>query len=131
MLRHSLATGFRLKLMIVLLLGAIALAAPAVTPDPAAADEQGCQNVGIDTNRTLKRGSRGVDVAHAQCLLNSVTSGDGRDIAVDGIFGKETRKDVKQVQRNAGLKVDGIIGTCTWGLLHGDPIPEACFPGGV
>lgn len=35
-------------------------------------------------------------------------------VAVDGKFGKETQKAVKQYQKNNKLLVDGCVGLCTW-----------------
>lgn len=37
-----------------------------------------------------------------------------------GIFGSETERAVKELQRNAGLDPDGIIGVYTWGVLNSD-----------
>ena len=42
---------------------------------------------------------------------------------VTGIFGKITRAAVRDFQTNAGLKVDGAIGTATWkALLRYEPV---------
>ncbi len=37
---------------------------------------------------------------------------------VDGIFGRRTRKAVKQLQRDNGLKVDGKVGKNTWAVIN-------------
>jgi peptidoglycan hydrolase-like protein with peptidoglycan-binding domain len=39
-------------------------------------------------------------------------------VAVDGDFGTETEKGVREFQRMAGLKVDGKVGTETWRALQ-------------
>ena len=50
-----------------------------------------------------------VDVTNLQEQLNE----NGQDIAVDGINGKDTKKGVKDVQKSAGIKEDGIVGDDT------------------
>ena len=48
------------------------------------------------------------------------------------IFGNETERAVKELQRNAGLDDDGVIGKYTWGVLNGDfkrPEISAIYPG--
>lgn len=54
-------------------------------------------------------GARGADVSEAQRLLG---------IKVDGIFGKDTLRAVKQAQEAAGLATDGIIGPLTMQALR-------------
>ena len=66
--------------------------------------------------RLLKVGSRGSDVRKAQKQLIKL----GYRLpkwGADGIFGDETRKAVKQLQRNRNIAVDGIIGPDTWGEM--------------
>lgn len=64
----------------------------------------------------IRKGSRGQDVRDLQARLN-------RDyplyskLTVDGIFGTGTQKVVREFQRRAGLKVDGIVGAQTWAKL--------------
>jgi peptidoglycan DL-endopeptidase CwlO len=58
----------------------------------------------------LHRGSRGPAVAAAQSALG---------IPADGIFGRQTRRAVRQFQAAHGLAVDGIIGPITSAALHG------------
>ena len=46
-------------------------------------------------------------------------------------FGNETEKAVKQLQKDSGLEVDGIIGQHTWGVLNSDfkrPEISAIYP---
>lgn len=56
----------------------------------------------------LKHGSKGSQVAELQRLLK---------LADDGIFGDDTKEAVIKFQKSKGLKVDGIVGSKTWGKL--------------
>ena len=67
-------------------------------------------------------GSRGSDVTELQKRLNE----NGYDLAVDGQFGKETQKAVRDYQKKKGLVVDGIVGKNTWASLLSSP---AATPG--
>ena len=51
---------------------------------------------------------RGDDVRHVQQALN---------VQVDGIFGPNTERAVRDFQRQAGITVDGIVGPQTWNRL--------------
>lgn len=84
-------------------LGAPAPAAPAPVPAPPAPSAKKPQ-----LSRSLKLGSRGVNVAYLQRVLG---------IKPDGIFGPITDGKVKEFQRSQGLKVDGIVGPITWSRL--------------
>ena len=53
----------------------------------------------------LSKGDRNVETAWLQYVLG---------IKVDGIFGSQTRKAVRNFQKQNGLKADGIIGPLTW-----------------
>jgi peptidoglycan hydrolase-like protein with peptidoglycan-binding domain len=64
---------------------------------------------------TIRRGSTGIYVGHAQCLLKYHY---GQNIAVDRDFGPATEQAVRNVQAVCGLVVDGIIGPNTWRVLH-------------
>ncbi|MFG1668220.1 peptidoglycan-binding protein [Streptomyces sp. Y7] len=64
----------------------------------------------------LAGGHAGPDVAEAQCLLRRAGFSPG---GIDGIFGPVTERAVEQVQRRAGLVVDGIVGPHTWKALRG------------
>jgi hypothetical protein len=66
----------------------------------------------------LRRGARGPKVAAIQVLLNHFTL--GVDIAVDGIFGDQTRIAVKRFQKSARppLTVDGVFGPATWATMR-------------
>jgi len=56
----------------------------------------------------LKKGSRGVQVKKIQEIIG---------VKVDGIFGIQTEKAVKDFQRKNDLVVDGIVGVKTWWKL--------------
>lgn len=65
------------------------------------------------TKPTLKIGATGKDVKELQSNLNN----RGYNLAVDGIFGKNTLSAVKSFQEANKLEVDGIVGNNTWGSL--------------
>jgi peptidoglycan hydrolase-like protein with peptidoglycan-binding domain len=45
-------------------------------------------------------------------------------LKVDGVFGSQVEKAVRQFQQGAGLAVDGIVGPQTWAALpDGGPMP--------
>jgi len=54
---------------------------------------------------TIKRGSKGEHVLVLQAALG---------LKVDGNFGPETEKAVKELQKKNKLKADGIVGPITW-----------------
>lgn len=58
---------------------------------------------------TLRVGSRGRDVRVVQEVLN---------VAVDGIFGRQTEDAVKTFQSGQGLTADGVVGPRTWAALE-------------
>ncbi|WP_280883234.1 peptidoglycan-binding protein [Streptomyces pseudovenezuelae] len=64
----------------------------------------------------LAYGNAGADVAEAQCLLRRAGISPG---GIDGIFGPLTQRAVKELQKRAGLVVDGVIGPHTWKALRG------------
>lgn len=63
---------------------------------------------------TLRKGDSGEAVTYLQTLLCDV----GEPLAVDGKFGSETEKAVKDFQRQSGLTVDGVVGPKTWDALE-------------
>jgi peptidoglycan hydrolase-like protein with peptidoglycan-binding domain len=88
---------------------------PIVTPGPvvhASAPSSAPSSVPASSSRTglptLRRGSRGSEVAIAQRALS---------IADDGIFGPGTENAVRAYQRSRGLTPDGVIGPQTWASL--------------
>ena len=67
----------------------------------------------ITSTNNLQKGSKGNDVLELQKLLNK----NGYNLAEDGSFGSKTLAAVEDYQKRSGLKVDGIVGTNTWGAL--------------
>lgn len=61
----------------------------------------------------ISYGATGSDVKKLQELLNQ----NDYNLDVDGSFGPKTQAAVKDYQNKNGLKVDGIVGTNTWGAL--------------
>ena len=81
-------------------------------------DREVIGNIPISTpdidHPTLRKGDRGDEVKQWQAFLNA---NDYRCGTVDGIFGSNTEKAVKQYQAAHGLVADGIIGPKTWASL--------------
>lgn len=72
-----------------------------------------------DDMQTIKRGSKGGDVATAQALLLSKYKISVGSCGIDGDFGGDTEKATRVFQSRKGLTPDAIIGVKTWGaLLH-------------
>ena len=73
---------------------------------------------GLNSYKTIRRGSKGETVVEMQRILERL----GYDLGpcgVDGDFGRMTEKAVKAFQQDHRLKVDGIVGPKTWAeLLH-------------
>jgi hypothetical protein len=63
----------------------------------------------------LRRGRRGDAVAALQAALNEV--GASPQLEPDGIFGKQTKRAVKDFQVAHGLESDGIVGPLTMAAL--------------
>jgi hypothetical protein len=64
----------------------------------------------------LSYGAIGGDVRTVQGLCNARTAGS---LAIDGIFGQQTRAAVEAVQRAHSIGVDGVVGPQTWPVLMG------------
>lgn len=64
----------------------------------------------------LKINARHSHVRRLQMLLNNASS-PGPGLIVDGHFGPNTAKAVRDFQRQAGLVVDGVVGPRTWSAL--------------
>ena len=62
----------------------------------------------------LKYGTKGDEVKQLQTWLIDC----GYPIQIDGIFGSETQKAVKQFQEYNGLYADGVVGNQTWSVLE-------------
>lgn len=70
--------------------------------------------VGEYADILLYRGSRGTQVAELQRRLKAAYAAYAGDLVVDGVFGVETERAVREFQRRyGGLKVDGIVGPAT------------------
>jgi peptidoglycan hydrolase-like protein with peptidoglycan-binding domain len=65
----------------------------------------------------LEPGDRGPAVKKLQAALNEV---EDADLDVDGIFGRETRRAVRAVQRESGIPADGVVGPETRRHLEAD-----------
>jgi hypothetical protein len=70
---------------------------------------------------TIKLGDTGDDVKRLQRVF-ARTKVLGPD-NVDGVFGAQTEKAVKDFQQSNGLVVDGVVGPITWSHIH--PYREA------
>ncbi|MCL1789589.1 MAG: peptidoglycan-binding protein [Oscillospiraceae bacterium] len=69
---------------------------------------------------TIRQGSRGADVIHAQFLLDYI-AGFYADIPaplMDSVFGPDMTNAVRAFQRRFGLAVDGVVGPNTWRRLY-------------
>ena len=73
--------------------------------------------------KTLKLGSLGPEVKELQLLLNS----HGFPLEIDGQFGNETQKAVKEFQKSRGILSNGIVGSLTFSEIekaHNIEIPN-------
>lgn len=62
-------------------------------------------------NKVIKLGDKGLNIERIQRAVGLT----GKQ--VDGIFGKQTEKKVKEYQKRKGLVADGIVGKATWNML--------------
>lgn len=67
------------------------------------------------SRRVLRKGMTGEDVKLIQTILNKEGFRAG---TVDGIFGNNTLKALKQFQADKCLVVDGVCGPKTWAMLE-------------
>ena len=77
----------------------------------------------LSTYPTLRRGSRGAYVTLLQSLLTTFLYPLG---SIDGVFGTNTERAVREFQQENSLVVDGIVGANTWRALvssNGRPMP--------
>ena len=63
----------------------------------------------------LKKGSKGLPVRRLQSRMTAYNYDTG---GVDGRFGAKTEKAVKELQEQAALEVDGIVGPATWEVVN-------------
>jgi len=63
----------------------------------------------------LKLGSTGDEVKQLQAFLNAQ---NGSQLVVDGIFGKDTFREVAVFQMKHNLTADGVVGTKTNAVLN-------------
>ena len=84
-----------------------------VVAAPATASNQAEQTSPVELP-TLRPGMHGDAIARLQERLQSLGIYSG---SVDGVFGPETERAVKQAQRNNNLQPDGIVGPDTWRAL--------------
>nr|WP_269462931.1 peptidoglycan-binding protein [Streptomyces sp. M56] len=78
--------------------------------------ENGRAYAGYSTTRTAILSQPGWDVVEAQCLLRHLGFDPG---GADGVYGENTTRAVKRLQKKAGLPTDGIVGPHTWQVLRG------------
>jgi peptidoglycan hydrolase-like protein with peptidoglycan-binding domain len=70
---------------------------------------------------TIRLGATGDAVKRLQRALRRTPR---LDIVIDGIFGPDLEKAVKDFQQSEGLAVDGVVGPLTWAKLpSGAPMP--------
>ena len=69
--------------------------------------------------KELKKGSKDPEVFTIQAILKAkgYKGEDGKVLALDSSFGKNTKYAVESFQKAKGLKVDGICGAKTWDAL--------------
>ena len=80
-------------------------------------DDDGLLYAGYSRTRTalLDKNAYRWAVVEAQCLLEQHGASPG---VVDGAFGTNTDRAVRQVQTEAKIAVDGVIGPDTWKVLR-------------
>lgn len=68
---------------------------------------------------TIRKGSKSnlVRIAQEKLIVKGYVL---PKFGVDGDFGSETEETIKQLQRDAGIAVDGIVGKDTWAVLNSD-----------
>lgn len=75
--------------------------------------------VGEYTEVLLYRGNTGPQVAELQRRLKAAYAGYAGDLVVDGVFGADTERAVREFQRRyGGLRIDGIVGPATAAALR-------------
>ena len=90
--------------------------ASAVKENKLPANLENLMDIAPEHQFILRNGSARIEVELLQWTLNQY----GLKTAVDGTFGPETKKNVRQYQADKGLKVDGIVGENTWVAIYGE-----------
>ena len=87
------------------------------TTEPAKDDDN--QGFPTDTawHPTIRRGSKGQDVVDCQTMLYKLGYGLGV-WGIDGDYGAQTERAVKEFQSDHRLTVDGVCGPMTWDALE-------------
>jgi peptidoglycan-N-acetylglucosamine deacetylase len=101
-----------LPAMVLMLVGLVALVAPAKPPAATAVESTRPRAV---SRPILAYGSRGAAVRQAQSLL----SGLGYRVPVTGFYGALTARQVRRFQVAHGIRSTGKVGPLTWGKLLG------------
>lgn len=93
-----------------------ASAAPKAKPKPKKKSTTKSEDTIVAKLPTLKKG---MPRSEHVTILQHLLALDSQPINVDGIFGPETERAVRQFQSQEKVSVDGIVGPVTWGkLLH-------------
>jgi peptidoglycan hydrolase-like protein with peptidoglycan-binding domain len=71
----------------------------------------------IAVKPVIKEGAQGSNKDLVRYLQGVILNKAGGNIVVDGIFGPQTTKRVKELQKFFGLFADGIVGAKTWGVV--------------
>lgn len=73
-------------------------------------------SIGWANRKPIQQGDRGIKVEQLQYMLRVLSSfiPEIQDIAVDGIFGNQTKRAVMAAQRWFGLEQTGIVNDQTW-----------------
>ena len=90
--------------------------ASAVKEDKLPANLRNLMNIAPEHQFILRQGSARIEVELLQWTLNE----HGIKTTVDGIFGPETNRNVRQYQADRGLKVGDIVGKNTWAAIYGE-----------
>ena len=71
-------------------------------------------------NNPIRQGNRGIRVEHLQYMLSVLSAyiPEIPPLAVDGIFGNDTRNAVLAAQRRFGLPQTGVVDASTWDEIY-------------
>ncbi|WP_183163756.1 peptidoglycan recognition protein family protein [Alteribacter keqinensis] len=82
------------------------------------------RNIAPHSHTTLKKGDQGKDVGDLQQRLKDSGYDPG---PVDGLFGPLTEKAVLALQKDSGIREEGIYGPLSSAALHRTPNPRQLF----